>query len=431
MGMGKTRISLEWIKLLSGSVLVVAPLRGVLTTWPDQINEWTPELTYRVLRGNGKHLDRPAKVYIINYDGLQWLLKELKDRFKRGIPLPFRAMVIDEGQLVKSHKTKRFKVLKVLRDICSEGIIILSGTPATNSLLDLWSQYYLLDAGKRLGTAITKYRDDNFKSVDKDRFVWKIKSKQHADGIHKLVSDITFRLDAKDYLELPDRIDNIISVELPVSIQKKIKQLEDTFLITLSKSTIAARTKVAASMKLRQVIQGGIYTDELRNFEVLHTAKLDILKSLVEEANGQSILCAIQFKFELAMLHEVFPKAPIVAGGSNINDFIDIVRRWNNGDIPIMFCHPGALSTSVNLQAGSHLLVWYGLPWSLEQYLQLNARIFRQGQKQTVIFHHLIAKGTIDERVYKALQLKLASQDALLNYLKETSYGFKGRDEKP
>lgn len=421
MGLGKTRIALEWAKAKQGGVLVIAPLRTVKSTWPDEIKKWTPEQSYCVLHGTDKQIVPGKKLYLINFDGLQWLFAELKRMFTLGQKMPFRAMVIDEGSMVKSSATKRFKVLKSVKDLCSEGVIILSGTPAPNSLMDLWSQYFLLDNGKRLGVNITKFRTMFFEQDNWCKFKWKLRSDQHAEEIHRRVSDITYRLDAADYLELPERIDNIIDIHLPAKTMQQVKELEKNLILKLEDESVPAATKVALSMKLRQVIQGAIYISEYPDYEVLHKAKLEVLKSLVEEASGQGILCAIQFKFELDMLREVFPKAPAITGGSKIEEFTGILREWNAGDIPLLICHPASLSHGVNLQAGSHLLVWYGLPWSLEHYVQLNARLHRQGQKNTVIIHHLVAKGTIDERVLGALQLKLKGQNALLDYLKETS----------
>jgi len=422
MGLGKTRISLEVVREVRVPTLVIAPLRAVKTTWPDEIEKWTPELTYQVLHGPSKKFTGISDLYIINFDGIQWLFEELKRMFKAKRPLPFKAMILDEGSMVKSHATKRFKSLKHIKDLCREFILILSGTPAPNSLLDLWSQYYLLDGGKRLGKDITTYRKTFFRQKPYSIFCWELQSPAHEVEIHKRVSDITFRLEAADYLTMPGRVDNIISVKLSAPVMQKIKTFEKELMLKLSEeTTVTANFAASLSMKLRQVIQGGLYIDEKRNYEVIHTEKLEILKSLVEEANGQGILCAIQFRFELDMLLKAFPGTPAIVGGSKIEEFKAIVDAWNRGEVPLLICHPASLSHSVNLQMGSHLLVWYALPWSLEHYLQLNARIERQGQKHVCIFHHLVAKGTVDEKIMKALQMKLKGQNALLDYLKQTT----------
>jgi len=427
MGLGKTRIALECIRRLQAPTLVIAPLRAVKTTWPDEIEKWAPELTYNVLHGLDKSFKPKANIYIINFDGIAWLFDELKRIFSKTKVLPFRFMVLDEGSMVKSHRSKRFEALKHIRHVCNLGIMILSGTPAPNFLLDLWPQYYLLDGGKRLGKNITAYRTSYFKQKPYCKFAWEIMSEDHADAIHRRVSDITYRLEAGDYLELPERIDNIVSIKLSDKVIATVKEFEKNLVLKLNETTtVTAPFAAALTNKLRQIIQGGLYTGEeisgkAREYEVIHTEKVDALKSLVQAANGQGILCAIQFKFELDMLRKEFPDAPAVVGKSNIKDFKRICDTWNAGDIPLLFCHPASLSHSVNLQYGSHLLVWYALPWSLEHYLQLNARLHRQGQKSVCIFHHLVAKGTVDERVLQALQLKLKGQNALLDYLKKTT----------
>jgi len=419
MGLGKTRITLDWCETLPCSILVVAPLRTVLSTWPAEIEKWTPNLSYQVLHGKDKDLalSQPAKFYIINYEGLQWLYGRLLENFKKSGILPFRALVIDEGSMVKTPGTRRFKALKPIRDACNEGISILSGTPAPNSLLDLWSQYYLLDGGVSLGTTYTGFKNEYFKPVDRMGFKWVIKNQECADAIMLKIAPNTFRLKAEDYLNLPPYIDNVIPVTMPKGVQKQIKELEDTMMLELAGTTAVVRSAPALGNKLRQVIQGGIYVDEQRNYEVLHTEKLKVLKSLVEEANGQGILCAIQFRFELDMIKKEFPNAPVIAGQSK-DDPIKVINDWNKGNIPLLLCHPAALSHGVNLQAGSHIILWYGLPWSLEHYQQLIGRLHRQGQQNTVVVHHLIAEGTIDERVLKALQSKRTVQDMLLEYLR-------------
>ena len=436
MGLGKTLITLNWIRDFEHSVLVVAPLKGCSTTWPDEIAKWTPEQTFTILHGPDKdyNLKRKRKIYIINYEGLPWLFESLVKIFKAKKPMPFKAMIIDEGSMVKSHSSKRFKVLKQLKDLCTGGIVILSGTPAPTSLENLWSQYFLLDKGLRLGKNITTFLSTYFDRSAYCAFKYTLKSPEHAEIIYKKIEDITFRLEAADYLDLPDQIDNIIKVVIPPSLMLQYKELEKKFFLELEGEKFSAASAATKSMKLRQFVQGGLYNEieegvTSRKYKLIHTEKLDALKDLVEEANGQGILCAIQFRFELDMIREVFPNAPIIAGprpGEPKVDFAKVVASWNRGEIPLLLCHPASLSHSVNMQTGSHLLVWYSLPWSLEHYLQLTKRLHRQGQTQTVISHHLVAKGTVDELIMKALATKALGQNKLLDYLKEASYGYKG-----
>lgn len=418
MGLGKTVISLNWSKDLPSSTLVLAPLRGVTSTWPDEIEKWFPGKTYAILWGPDKanELRRKVDYYIISFEGLQWLFTELVVLFKAKKPMPFRNMILDEGSMVKSSKTKRFKVLKQVKDLCKEGVVILSGTPSPNSLLDLWSQYFLLDGGKRLGTSFTAYKQKYFTQKDRMGFVWEIRSPEASKEIYDAVKDITFRLEAKDYLSVPDRLDNIIKVKLSPAHTKQYKELEKTFMLELDEVTVAAMFAASLSMKLRQFIQGGMYIDEKYNYKVIHEAKLDALKSLVEEADGQGILCAIQFKYELEMIRKAFPSAPAIVGGCK--NAAQIIRDWNAKKIPLLICHPASLSHSVNMQMGSHLMVWYAIPWSLEHHDQLIGRLHRQGQTQKVIVHYLVMQGTVDEAIVKALTKKAKTMKEFLDYIK-------------
>ncbi len=442
MGMGKTRITLEWCKYIlkdsaTKGVLVIAPLRTVHSSWPDEIEKWAPELSSTVLHGKDKtdNLGLNKDLYLMNFEGIAWLYEELKRYFKVTGTLPFRALVIDEGSMVKSSSTKRFKILKKLIEAFPTYRTILSGTPAPNSLLDLWSQYNLLDGGERLGKFVTHYKRTYFYQVDRMGFIWSI-NKGSADIIYKKIEDITYRLDSEDHLDLPDRIDNVIKVKLPKAKMAQYKKLEKEFFLELDETmSVDAFNAASLSMKLRQYVQGAVYTGtkikgntyrtpsgkEVKGnpYEVMHDAKLKVLENLVDEANGTGILCAIQFKFELEQIKKKFPKAPVIAGGTSAVEAARLIKLWNTGAIPLLLCHPASISHGVNLQFGSHLILWYGLTWSSEQYLQFNKRLHRNGQKKTVIVHHLVIKDTIDESVMKALKNKIRGQQQLLDYLKE------------
>ena len=240
--------------------------------------------------------------------------------------------------------------------------------------------------------------------------------------IYKRIEDITYRLDGDDYLNLPEITYNTIPIVLPKEHMVQYKILKKKAIVELEENTVAATFAAALSMKLRQFVQGAMYIDDKGNYEKVHEEKVRALKELMEESDGQGILCAIQFKFEVDMIRKYFPDAPLIAGkrkGEEQADKVETIRKWNRGEIPLLLCHPASLSHSVNMQYGSHLLLWYSIPWSLEQYLQLNKRLHRQGQKNAVIIHHLVARGTIDELIMKALLDKNTSQQALLDYLKE------------
>lgn len=424
MGMGKTAVALNWAQNIleeTKGVLVIAPLRTIGSTWPEECKKWTPELTYTILHGTQKlhNLGLKRDLYFMNYEGLPWLLDALKQFFKLTGKVPFRALILDEGSMIKSHSTKRFKVLKLLCEIFPKYITILSGTPAPNSLLNLWSQYYILDKGKRLYKYITHYKRHYFRQVDRMGYVWQI-NEGSDQIIYKAIENITYRLDSKDYLDLPEIVHNVIKIKLPDPIMAKYKILEKDFLLSLEgeDDVVGVFSAASLSMKLRQFLQGAVYTDEHRNYSIVHKEKLAVLKSMVEEANGQGILCAIQFRFELDMIKKVFPKAEVIAGGVPARKANRIIADWNAKKVPLLLCHPASISHGVNLQQGSHLLLWYGLTWSLEQYLQLNKRLHRIGQTKTVVIHHLVVKGSVDERIMSALKAKFKTQSELLDYLR-------------
>ena len=421
MGLGKTLISLEWIKdKLDSGVLIIAPLRAISTTWPDEIEKWGYDYSYTILHGPDKleNIGLKRDVYIINFEGIRWLFEAMKTLFKITKRLPFRTIIIDEGSMIKSPSTKRFKALRKLVDVFHNKLI-LSGTPAPNSLLDLWSQYYFLDGGERLEKAYYKYRQKYFYPLDYKQFTWAIRGQEQKDAVYNKIKDITFRLDAGDYINLPDRIDNAIKLRLPKKLQKDYKLLEKKFFLELEETEIEVFNSAALSMKLRQFIQGGMYTDDKGSWELIHEVKLNQLKEMVEIADGASILCPIQFKFELEIIRKAFPRVPAIVGGVPAQTTAKYIRDWNNKKIPLLVCHPASLSHAVNMQYGGNMIVWYGLTWSSEQYQQLNARLHRQGQKNKVIVHHLVMQDTIDVAVMQALKAKIKGQNQLLDFIKD------------
>ena len=426
MGLGKTAIALHMVAKAFAEpnpkvkgVLIIAPQSTIYTTWPDEIKLWQPHLSYTILHGPDKdtNLRRPVKLFIINYHGLPWLYNALWLLFKKTKRLPFNAIICDEASMLKSQKTKRFGIVKRLVEFCKELKIFLGGTPSPNSLLDLWAQYYLLDGGKRLGKAYTAYRSHYFTQDDKDGRIFSIKEGV-APEIHASVADITYRLDSEDHLNLPDRIDNEIMVKMPSTLMTKYKELEKKFFIELEEAKVEAFSAASLSMKLRQFVQGGMYIDGGKSYQTIHKLKLEALHDLVESSCGQGILCAIQFRFELDMISKMFPGVPYIAGGVGSKVATEHIRAWNRSEYPLMLCHPASLSHGTNLQFGSYIMLWYGLTWSLEQYLQLNKRLHRLGQTHTVIIHHLLMEGTIDQRVMKALKHKFNTQKEFLDFLK-------------
>jgi len=414
LGMGKTVIALKVIEALGLPAMVFGPLRTIYNTWPDEIKKWTPGLSYKILHGKSRSLvgTEDIDVLIANYECLKWFSGQ-RGQWKR------RIIIYDESSMCKAHGTQRFKLLRKMQPLWNDYAICLSATPAPNSLSELWSQYYLLDQGRRLGKNISEFRrrycsSFSYPGMSFTRYdVIPGKRKDIIDA----VAPITFRLAASDYLDMPDITYNSIFCELTPSLARKYKQLEDEFFLELEDVDIEAPSAALVGMKLRQFVQGGLY-DEEKVWHQQHTLKLQALKELVATSAGQPILCAIQFRAELAMIQSAFKDVPVIAGGTTAKQASTYIRDWNSGNIPLLLCHPASLSHGVNLQSGGHLLLWYGLTWSLEQYLQLNGRLHRQGQLNNVIVHHLIMKSTIDEVVLKALKRKDTSQKSMLHAFK-------------
>jgi SNF2 family DNA or RNA helicase len=300
--------------------------------------------------------------------------------------------------------------------------IILSGTPSPNSLMNLWSQYYLLDHGEALYESYYRFRNKFFHQLDHNGFKWGLNPGADKE-IYERIAPRTFRLDAADYLEMPDLIRNSVICELPKATLSQYKKLEDEFFMEFDEGRVEAFNAASLSSKLRQFIQGGLYHEDTpgtdRMYQPIHMVKLDALRDLMDAHTDEPILCAIQFKFELQILRKAFPEAPAIVGGTHANESTRYIEQWNKGEIPLLICHPASLSHSVNLQTGGHIVLWYGLPWSLEHYQQLNARLYRQGQQHAVVIHHLVMQDTVDEAIMKALDTKDKGQRALLNYLRE------------
>lgn len=426
MGLGKTAVALTVIKKLKLKAFVFAPLRPAYNTWPEEIKKWAPELSYYICHGSDKSLYglEACDIILMNYEGLAWFSKQ-SGRFKK------RMVVFDESSMFKSHSTTRFKLLKRSLTLWHEHKICLSATPAPNKLDELWSQYFILDRGQRLEKNISRFRASYCTSFSYPgmSFTKYTVDPRYEQTIYDLVAPITYRLKAEDYLDMPEITYNQIKCKLTPALKKQYKKLEDEFFLEWEEGEVEAANAAQLSSSLRQFVQGGQYIwpegDNAkllkdRTWKNIHSVKLNALKELLEISSGHPILCAIQFKFELEMLRKTFGKTiPIIAGGTTAKLASKYIEQWNNGELPILLCHPASLSHGVNLQSGGHLLLWYGLTWSLEQYIQLNGRLYRQGQEHAVVVHHLIMEGTIDEAVMQALHTKDTNQQKFLNYIKE------------
>lgn len=416
MGLGKSVITLTAIYELMlnrfevQKVLVIAPLRVARDTWPAEIEKWEhlTGLTYSVAIGTEAErlaaLRRPAHLYLINRENVDWLIT------KSGIPFDFDMVVIDELSSFKSHAAKRFKSLLKVRPTVKR-MVGLTGTPSSNSLMDLWAEFRILDMGQRLGRYITHYRN-NFFVPDKrnQQMIFSYKPRAGAeDAIYRLISDITISMKSADFLKMPECIIN----EVPVALSEKewsvYQTLKEDMVVDLKDEEIDAVNAAALSGKLLQMANGAVYNEEKEVIHI-HDRKLDALEDLIEGANGKPVLVAYWYNHDLQRIKERFSVREIKTSQD--------IKDWNNSDIPVAIIHPASAGHGLNIQFGGSTIIWFGLTWSLELYQQTNARLWRQGQKSTVVIHHIIAKDTIDEDVMKALRKKEKIQSALIDSVK-------------
>ncbi len=415
-GLGKTVITLTAIEELMFNsfevtkVLVVAPLRVAKNTWSAEIEKWehTTNLRYSVVVGTEAErkaaLRRKADVYIINRENIQWLIE------KSGYNFDFDMLVIDELSSFKSHQSKRFKALMKVRPTINR-VIGLTGTPSSNGLMDLWAEFRLLDLGKRLGRFITHYREQFFKpDKSNGNIVYSYKPRDNAeDEIYSRISDITISMRAKDYLNMPECIYTTYPVYLSLLEEENYNTLRKELIVNLGDKEVDAANAAALTGKLLQMANGAVYAEG--DCTSIHEHKLDALEDIIESMNGKPLMVAYWFKHDLQRIKHRFDVREIKTPAD--------IKDWNAGKIPIAVIHPASAGHGLNLQNGGSTLVWFGLTWSLELYQQTNARLWRQGQKaDTVVIHHIITKGTMDEKVMKNLSEKEKTQDALIDAVK-------------
>lgn len=452
MGAGKTAAALTAIRRMLDTyvcnhALVIAPLLVAEETWPEEIEAWEhiSNTDYEVLTGDAKRRESRAKrlpeLSIINRENIPWLVAFWGDDW------PYDLVVIDEVSSFKNPSRRNKPTKKVLEDamsdilhnqpkgataeendqavsrglkkikgqltrfgaLCSvrkhiDRVYGMTGTPSPNGLLDIWSQYYLLDQGERLYSSMTKYRTRWF---DGDYMGYKYQLKPGAfEQIVERISDITISMRTEDFVDMPDLVYNTIKVHLPPKIMKQYKDFERTLI--LEDHDIEAVNSGVLTGKLLQLCNGSCYDEEGEVIEI-HDLKLDALERVIEEAAGAPVLVAYSYQFDLIKLKKRFPKAEVVGETKNLQ------KRWNNGEISILLAHPQSAGHGLNLQYGGCITVWYGLCWSLEYYQQLNKRLHRPGQTDTVFIHHIVAADTMDERVMAVLPEKEATQDALID----------------
>lgn len=421
MGLGKSVITLTAIfdltldSFLIRKVLVIAPLRVARDTWPAEIEKWDHlcGLTYTVAIGSEVQrktaLLQRAQVYLINRENVDWLVN------KSGLPFDYDMVVIDELSSFKAYSAKRFRALRKVRPNVKR-MVGLTGTPSSNGLMDLWAEIGILDMGRRLGRYITHFRSSFFVPDKRNQqIVFSYKPKPGAeDEIYRLISDITISMKNTDYLKLPELVMNEVPVRLAQEERQHYQTMKEEMVFSIKGKEIDAVNAAALSGKLLQMANGAVY-DESGGIAHIHDHKLDALEDLIEAANGKPVLIAYWFKHDLERILERLSAEQL--------DSADSIRRWNSGKIPVAVIHPASAGHGLNLQAGGSTLVWFGLTWSLELYQQTNARLWRQGQKDTVVIHHIIAKDTIDEQVMVALKRKDRTQSALIDAVRANLEG--------
>lgn len=417
MGLGKSVITLTaLVDLLHdrfevSKVLVIAPLRVAGTTWLDEVRKWDhlKNLTISKVLGSVKErtmaLYKKADIYTINRENVPWLVDFYKNDW------PFDMVIIDELSSFKSPSAKRFKALKKVRHKIKR-IVGLTGTPAPNGLLDIWSQIYLLDGGERLGRTFSGYRGRYFhpqKYINGGIPTDYALNDDAEDKIYDRISDICISMKALEYLKMPEIIFNKIEVVLSEKEMSLYQKLERDLLLPLEESDVDAANAAVLSNKLLQMSGGAVY-DEYGDVQHIHDRKLEALEDLIEAANGKPVLIYYGFRHEKDRIKKRFEAEEINTSGD--------IAKWNKGDMAIALCHPASAGHGLNLQSGGCTIIWFGVTWSLELYQQANARLWRQGQKQTVIINHILTRQTIDERVMLALDNKDTGQKALIEAVK-------------
>ncbi len=414
MGLGKTVITLTAVadllfdSFVVSRVLVVAPLRVARDTWPDEIRKWDhlSHLTYAVAVGSPAErkaaVEAHADITIINRENVEWLAENM--------PFDFDMVVVDELSSFKNHKAKRFRALMSKRPLVKR-IVGLTGTPSSNGLMDLWAEFKLLDMGQRLGRFISQYRDIYFSPAGGSGYVtysWRPLPGAE-DAIYRAISDITISMKAADHLKMPE----VIMSEYPVSLshdeRAAYSRMKHDLVLSLPDGDVTAASAAALSGKLCQMANGAVY-DDGHDAITIHDRKLDALEDIIESMNGRPLLVAYWFKHDFERIKARF-KVREIKTSADIAD-------WNAGRIPVACIHPASAGHGLNLQSGGSALAWFGMTWSLEYYQQTNARLWRQGQKNTVVIQHIIAKGTIDEQIVAALKSKDMTQTALIEAVK-------------
>ena len=419
LGLGKTVITLTAINDLLKDleikrVLIIAPLRVAKSVWSQEIKQWKHlnDLTINVAVGNAiqrkKAITTDSNIVVINRDNINWFIDNYYDEFKL---FKFDMIVIDESSSFKNPKTKRFKALKKITHFINYSIL-LTGTPASNSMLDVWSQFYYVDHGKRLGRTFYNFTTRFF---DRDGYGgYNLILKQDADvEIYNKLNDVTLSMRSENYINLP-KIQHINEhIEFDDKIKSIYKKFENQFYLEFTNNDeVTAVNSAVLINKLIQLANGAMYVNDSKKYKTIHNLKLDRLSEIIDDNSNENIMIAYNYKSDLERLAQRFPDAIVLTKDEKI------ITKWNNGEIRLLLVHPASCGHGLNLQHGGSILIYFSLIWSLELYLQLNGRLHRQGQKNMVRIYHLLIKDTVDDIVLAALNKKELTQNSLIDAIK-------------
>lgn len=425
-GLGKTRTVLDAFRILKAKhivdrMLVIAPLRPCYSVWPKEVEKWAEleGLTCAVLHGPGKEaaLRRRADIDVVNPEGLPWLFSQqtLSKISDAGWPWPM--LCVDESTKFKHTQTLRFKLLRPMLPNFSRRVI-LTGSPAPNGLLDLFGQVYVLDLGAALGRYITHYRAAHFQQGGYQGYEWFLRPGQEK-VIYQKLKPLVLRMAAKDLLELPPLIFNRVEVELPEKAMRQYRQMENELITAVKEGVIVAANAAAATGKCRQIANGGVYHEGGEKWTDLHEAKLDAVEEIIEELQGSPALVAFEYRHDLArLLRRLGEDTPFIGGGVPPGRFREIEAAWNAGNLPVLLAQPQSVAHGLNLQGTGAAVIFHSETWDLEVREQFIRRVWRQGQKERIVVHDIIAKDTIDEAIMKMVAAKDRTQSALLDALK-------------
>jgi SNF2 family DNA or RNA helicase len=425
-GLGKTSICLathmEFRKFDKRPMLVIAPLRPANEVWPREIRKWSNfnELTYTVLHGAEKdHRFRHMlthDVVIINYDGLQWLIKKLNGT------MPFGTVVIDESTNIKNGMTQRFKCINEAIALKAQRLWLLTGSPAAGGLMDLFNPQNVVDKGLTFGKYITKFRNTYFSNPAP--YMWVLQPGAE-ERIYDALANSVLRLKAADHLDMPELIENTVRVELPEAALRAYNDMERKCVVEFESGDATAMNSGVATMKLQQMANGGIYLDSEdptmgRVVQHLHNEKTEAAMELVDEINGKGVMIAYHYRHDLERLKKAFPQAPVLGSGLKPSELSAVIDGWNGGKFPVLLVHAQSAGHGLNLQEFGVAVIWYSVPFSRELYDQLNARVYRQGQKsKTIVVHLIVAENTVDDDIVATLEGRGKTQNELFQAMKD------------